>query len=253
VGKAKLHEVLAVEQSVKQVWENTSKETIKTFKDKPAVFVGHEKTFNPFNEGDSQTAGVVDRKALDTTVKKRLSYTLNSMVKYFDVLAQKERTNQDARADVILPDGTVLLNEMPATLLLGLESKLKQVRAILAVMPTRELGVEWEEDPDHGEDIYRTKHAIETVKDVKSIEYRVVVQPTEHHPAQVKDVPIQKAIGKYSMTKWSGMISAAEKSKYLERIDTLMRAVGKARRRANSVEVNKVNIGRKVSDYLMGK
>ena len=51
-------------------------------------------------------------------------------------------------------------------------------------------------------------------------------------------------------TTWSGMISSAQKSAILGRMDKLIRATKKARQRANTQEVVKVTISKKLIDFL---
>lgn len=46
------------------------------------------------------------------------------------------------------------------------------------------------------------------------------------------------------------MMSVSEKSKILGRIDDLLLAVKKARQRANNVDVQKVNVGAKLLNYI---
>jgi hypothetical protein len=46
------------------------------------------------------------------------------------------------------------------------------------------------------------------------------------------------------------MITPARKSELLDRIDKLLRAVKKARQRANGTEVVKVNVGKSIMDFI---
>ena len=73
---------------------------------------------------------------------------------------------------------------------------------------------------------------------------------TKEHPAQVESITTDVAIGKITVNNWSGMLSPAQKSILLGKIDTLIRAVKKARQRANTTEVVKVNIGDKLFDFI---
>jgi hypothetical protein len=79
----------------------------------------------------------------------------------------------------------------------------------------------------------------------------VLYEATDKHPAQVKESTEDVAIGKYVQTDWCSMISPAEKSRVMGRVDALIRAVKQARQRANNVDVLKVKIGKSLSDYIL--
>lgn len=77
-----------------------------------------------------------EHKEMVTTVHDKLDYMLNQhIVPYLDAVLQKERANQDAKADIVV-DGIVLAKDVPATFLLGLEEKLKRVHEVLDKIPT---------------------------------------------------------------------------------------------------------------------
>lgn len=59
-------------------------------------------------------------------------------------------------------------------------------------------------------------------------------------------------IGVIRETEWSGMITPAEKSLLLGRVDEMLRAVKQARARANQVDTdNTARIGRRIMDFLL--
>ena len=57
-------------------------------------------------------------------------------------------------------------------------------------------------------------------------------------------------VGKYTKKHWSGAVTSARKSELLGRIDNLLRAVKKARQRANSTEVVSMSVGNSLFEYI---
>jgi len=86
----------------------------------------------------------------------------------------------------------------------------------------------------------------------KRTEPVVLAPATDKHPVQVKEVTKDVNIGKYIESVWSGMISPAEKSDLLSRIDALLITVKQARQRANNTDIVNIHIGQVFADYIMG-
>ena len=248
---AKLHEILAVEGDLEGQYKRVVEEATNVFK-KGEHFQGFTKILVMFNENrkHEEEAGY-EHKELTTTVPKKLEYVSGSIVKYFDAVAQKEATNQVARSNVEV-DGQVIMKDMPATLLLGLETKLKVVRAMYESIPTLAPGVKWERDPTRANDEWVTAEPDTAMKTEKILKPFVLYEATKEHPAQVKELTDTVNVGIYRKTSLSGQLSSKEKSDYLGRIDKLIRAVKKARQRANTQEIVKLNIGKTIMGFING-
>lgn len=244
---AKLHEVLAVEADLEGKAKVVINEAYKVFKENPGMFMGFCRTYHPFI--DDGIPYPEENKALPTTVPDKLNYVAESVIQWFDAIAQKEATNQVAVADIIV-DGQVIAEKVPATLLLGLESRLKMLRSIYEVAPTLAHAVEWKNAPSHGTFVWETVHPEEVLKTAKTMKSKVLYEATQHHPAQIEKWDETENVGKYTKRTWSGMISSAQKAKFLERLDLLLRAVKQARQRANNTEVVKIEIGKKLMDFI---
>jgi len=250
---SKLHEVLAVEEGLAGTAKKIIEETRVTFEKKPEHFQGAVKIYQPFAEGSVEDERPVERKELVTTVADRLAYTLASITPWLDAVLQKEATNQTACAAIEV-DGVIIAKDVPATFLLGLETKLKDLREVCDKIPTLQAGIAWELDPTQdGTGVYKTKHPIERLRTEKVTKPVVLYPHSDKHPAQVKEVSEDKNVGKWVDTHWSGMYSPAQKSALLGRIDTLLRAVKQARQRANCAEVLSVSIGDKLSQFILGE
>jgi hypothetical protein len=248
--KSVLHELLAVEGDLDGAHKKILSETTNTFIKKTEHFMGQHKKLEMFVDDGINYPEV--NKKLDTTVGAKLSHMQKTERRYFDAMLQKEATNQTAIADLIV-DGITIATELPATFLLGMETRLKHLRGVYESIPTLQPGVEWEKDPDTGEGIYKTKLPEEKLKTETIVEPVVLYPATKEHPAQVKEMSKVINVGKYVQTTWSGMISPAEKSAYLSRIDKLIRAFKKARQRANTTEVVNKSIGAEIFAYIDSK
>ena len=245
---AKLHELLAVEGDLEGTFKRILQETKKTFKDKPAFFLSWQRELKMFDEEAPEPP--VERQEMVTTVQHKLDYTNEHVVKYFDAIAQKERTNQDAKADLVV-NGIEVVKDVPATLLLGLESRLKLLRQTYENIPTLAPGKKWKKDATLAKDVYIDVDPEEKFKTAKTFKHKVLSPATNAHPSQIEKWEEVENVGKYKQFVWSGMLSPAEKSNLLGRIDTLIRAVKKARQRANNTAVVKFNIGKALIDYIM--
>jgi len=246
----KLHELLAVEGDLEGTVEKVVHEAEITFTKKPDHFLGHTKTLKMVDDSRShEEESAAEHKEIVTTVDKKLDYVLGHLVKYYDAVLQKEATNQVAKADLVV-DGEVLAEGLPATFLLGLESKLKKLRATYELIPTLAPGVRWEVDPTGADGVFRIATPELRKKEEKTIAHKVLYEATEHHPAQIEKWTENRVVGTFYTERTSGMITTAKKSALLGNIDKLLRAVKKARQRANATEVANVKVAEKLFDFI---
>ncbi len=245
---AKLHELLAVEGDLKGEKDKIAEETKTVFEKKTEHFIAKVRRLEMFDDGRKQEEEE-EKKALTTTVYDKLQYMSKSFSRFWDAKLQKESANQEAKSDIVI-DGKTIAKDVPVTFLLHMEDELKNLRKIYDSIPTLQPGINWILDDQMGDHVYKTSDPIVKMKTEKTIEYRVVVQPTDHHPAQIKEISIDKNIGKYIETFWSGMLTPAEKSILLSKVDLVLRAVKKARQRANGQEVKDLQIGKVIFDYI---
>lgn len=252
---AKLHEVLAVEADLEGKARRVTEEAAAVFKSKPHLFQGKLRTLSLFTGDDpvsKQAAEDAERQeqVLVTTVPEKLAYVWESLVAHWDAVEQKEATNQTAKDDIVIA-GTTILKDVPVTFLLSLESKLKQLRALYEVIPTLEPNIAWQDASELGSNI---KKAPETsaLKTQKIEDYRTVSPATDKHPAQVVKQDRTVNVGVYKQTVTSGLITPAQKSAWLGRIDDLLRATKQARQRANEAPLVEVNSSEAIVRYIHG-
>jgi len=246
---AKLHELLAVESDAQGQYKLILAETAKVFKDGLHIFQGHVKSLTMFDDKDSNL-NTVERTEISSTVKKRLEYTNKKIEKYIDICVQKEKTNQSARSDLIV-DGVTIAKDLPATFLLGLETKLKEVRSVYAGIPTLQANIAFEKDENLGDSIYKTRYPEVAMKTQQVFKSQVLYEATDKHPAQIAVVNKMYIRGITKITGLSGRITVNRKSELLAKCDKIINACKQARQRANDVEHPTVVVGQKMFDYLM--
>lgn len=245
-----LHELLAVEGDLEGAHKKILEETKNTFMKKPDHFMGIYRKLEMFvDDGISYPES---HKKIDATVGSKLAHMQKTEVRYYDAILAKESTNQAAVADLVV-DGVTIGKGLPATFLLGMENRLKHLRAAYETIPTLQPGIHWIKDEGEGKGVYRTEKPDEKLKTETVVEPIVLYEATKEHPAQIKEVSKTNNVGKYVTTTWCGMISPAEKSVLLGRVDKLIRAFKKARQRANTTEVVKRSIGKEIFAYINGE
>ena len=113
----RLHELLAVEGQLKSQAQVTRTDLLATFRNKRHLFEEKTITYQPSAEG----AEPVREQQSDMTsnVRKELAWIAEIWAKAIDVSFQVADANQEARADVTLEDGEVLLQSVPSTALLA--------------------------------------------------------------------------------------------------------------------------------------
>ena len=244
----KMHQLLAVHKSQKNQANVCRQELIGTFQSKKHHFEETKKTFKSLEEGVPEK--VEDQKDIQTSVRVELKWIGEKLVKMMDVNYQVDLGNTMAKADVIVND-KVFLKDVPATHLMALETELNEIMEIIKVIPTLDPAKGFRPDPNRGKYIYvaRTVEKPRTRKDKKVI---TLAPATEKHPAQAQVVDYDKEIGTIIEQEWSSLISPAVKADMLENVETLTRAVQKARARANDQEIDPLTnkIGKTVWDYI---
>lgn len=248
----KLHEVLAVEGDKEGIAKKIVNETGNVFRNKHNLFLGGTKTLKMDQAGhESAEAAAAEVNEVVTTVNERLAYTRGAVEQWFDVVLTKEITNQSAKADLVV-DGQVIVADAPATFLLGLEAKLKALRAVYDEIPTLAPGIIWEKDEVAGRGIYRSKNPDVRAKTAKVPQFKVLYDATDKHPAQIERWNEEVVVGKFVTTAQSAMMPASQKAELLARMDKLIQATKQARMRANNVDIVDSKVGENLFNYIHG-
>lgn len=248
--EAKLHQLIAVEGDLEARRKKFREDTIKVFREKQNLFEGSVKTLAWFDEKE-KTEWPDEHQHMTDTVKAQLDFYAESEIPYIDAVAQKDATNQTAVADLIV-DGVTIAEKLPATFLLGMETKLVQIRELYSFIPTLKVGMEWKPSMDKGPEVFELVHPEETLRTAKKFQHQVLVAPTDKHPAQVEKWEEQVPVGKFTKHRWCSAFTSERKAQMLNRLDKLIMAVKKARQAANSAAVVDVHVGKKMFDYIHG-
>jgi hypothetical protein len=247
----KLHELLAAEGNLETQAIQTRTDLANTFEKKRHLFEEKRTLFTPSEEGK---APVLEAQSdIQSTVKKELEWITPHLVKALDASYQVAETNTNARADVVLDDdaATVIAKGVPATALLELEKRLNEwVLQLVKGVPTLDPAKGFQPDTQRDVGIFKAREVnkTRTRKDAKPI---VLYAATKEHPAQTQLINVDVPIGNISEQEWSGLITPAEKSEMLNRAEQLIRAVRKARSRANDAEVDPTKrIGKRLIGYV---
>lgn len=239
----RLNQVLAIEKGVKTRFHSEVSEYHKKTQ-KPELMNGFTKTFRSKEEGGDTFPP--ENKVIQHTYVEVFKDVTKSLGELIDVTATKDWTNCVAKADVKL-DGEVLLEKVPATHLLFLESKLQDLHTFVSKMVELDPADEWIWDPSNGYN--RTKPIAQhrTAKVQKAIE---LVAPTKEHPGQAQLITQDVVIGYWDTVKLSGALPRTLKASLLQKLEKLMNAVKIAREEANVTEVISVKHGEKLMNFL---
>ena len=244
---ARLNQIIAVEKGIKSVSQAELTAHYQALQ-KGALLSGISRTYKPKDDENGEQLPPESTKVQlkTTTVIKQVSDTLT---KLFDVVAVKDWTNCEARADVVV-DGTVLLKNVPATYLLFLEKQLVDLHTFVKKLPVLDSSETWSHDA--AADCFATE-PVETVKTKKIPRNHVKAEATAAHPAQVEVYNEDVVVGRWKTVKFSGALPAQHVNELLARTEKLQQATKFAREEANNTEVKDVKVGDKFFAYLFGK
>jgi len=255
MAKGKLHELIAVEKDLKQVSNKVVIECSKTLKARSAHFLEQSKKYEPKDQEDQD---IPDQEFIPmvTTVRDKLDYVEEHLVKQLDAVLQKESTNTQAKADLVITDSKgqekTLLADVPVTVLVQYEGILENMRNnIYNVIPTLDPGREWTQD-ETNDKVWKA-NTVERVRTKKVPSVLKLAEATEHHKEQVQVVQVDQTVGTWKNDVRSGAFSPKQKSEILSRVEELLAGVKKARARANDIQVVEANIGREMFNYINGK
>ena len=245
----RLHELLAVEKDMENVSRKLMEESKRTL-GKENLFSGSLRELKMFDEAESFN-NTIEKQELTTTVSENIEYLIEPIAAYWDVVLQKDLTNQKAVADIVV-DGVTIALDMPATFLLGMEKKLVEFRTLLGSIHTLAPGVNWIPDASNAKaDVFVSAETEKAFKTAKDIEFRTAAPATDKHPAQVMQINVTNNVGQFETKKWSGLLSPVDKANKIARLDKLLAAVKKARQRANNVVIVESNVGKDMLQYVI--
>jgi hypothetical protein len=252
MSKNVLHALLAVEPDLVQGAQNLVAETISTFSKKGDHFDGLQKVYKPFSDDASTEQIPPEVKEVVTTVKEKIDFTKEFVIKALDATLSKEETNSSGGAVAKLEIEGKDFGTFSATSFLALERNLLRLREMYKAIPTLDPTTKWDTETQSGRNLYVSPQEVRfrSVRQQKPI---TLAPATDKHPAQVQIFQEDVQVGKYETVYFSGKISVKEKSEYLGRLDNLILAVKRAKEEANRAEVKQVHVGENIFKYIQGE
>lgn len=246
---AKVHELLAVDSNLKGQANKNRLDLQNTFDKKKQHFGEKLITVTALTEGALPETR--EQSAIQTTVRKEMAWISGFLSKAIDASFAIDIANTYAKADIVLEDETTLVKDVPATALLQLEKRVKELHELVGTIPTLDPTKGFKLDPAREAGIFVAREVVKD-KTEKVEEFPIIVPATKEFPAQVAKVNRDVKIGIIRELEWSSLITPAMKADLLDRVEILLRAVTKARSRANDADIDvKLNkIGKKLLDYV---
>jgi hypothetical protein len=241
----KLIQVLGVERSQKGRAQREVMGLYRTVQ-RPELFAGLVRTYRPVDD-DGETLPP-ESKLVQYKVDNVLLDLRAACSPWWDSVATKEWGNTLAKADIVI-DGDTILADVPVGFLLFLQKRLDDILEILRALPTLDLNEEWETDRGNGQYRSGTQTTIKTKKVPRA---HILVEPTEHHPAQAETYHEDVKVGEWERILYSGAVPATRVDDLVRRTTRLRDAVIEAREQANTTEVTKHEVASELFTYLFG-
>lgn len=243
--KPKLNQIIAVAGGKKTQAEKALTEAYHKLQ-KSDLMAGLARSYAPKAEDGDQLPS--ETKNVQFTCGDAIVAARAALSELFDVVATQDNANCSAQANVVVDDHAVLEN-MPVTTLLFLEKKLVDIATFVSKLPVLDPAETWQFDPNSNQYASAISESFRTQKVFRN---HVLSEATDKHPAQVQVYSEDVPVGKWTTRKFSGAIPAKQKAAMESRVRKLQEAVKTAREEANEVEVERINIGDDILDFVFG-
>lgn len=244
MAKPRLNQIVAVVAGKKTRMEKEYGDLNKTIQ-RGDLFVGLTRTYQPLEQDGEQQPS--EHKLPQKSAADIISQAKDLLTSVMDAVATQEYGNCTAFADVEVA-GTVILPQVPITVLLYLEKQLNDLHTFVGSMPIIDPAERWVWNDNTSQ--WETSEVQKTNR-TKKVQKALVLYPaTDKHPAQTQLISDDVLVGTWTTNKYSTAMSSKDKADTLKRIVQLQDAVKIARETANSIEVDQKNIGSKVLDFV---
>lgn len=238
-----LNQILAIEKGIK-TRSYTEVTRLHKQSSSPTPMNGHARTYVPTVEDEIQLPP--EQQIVQMTYQTALEEANTAWRELWNITATKDFGNCNARADVIV-DGKVIIENSPATFLLSMEKQLGDMQTFLEKLVELDPSEDWVYDDNTG--LSKTG-ATRTHRTRKVPQVLTLSPATEHHPAQVQSIQVDRIVGHWNTVKFSGAIARTKKRELAARVENLLRAVKQARVRANMTPVVKQKAGAALLAYI---
>lgn len=241
----KLNQVLAIEAgSKKQEYADVSRTHHEL--QRSELFCGFISTYQPLAEDgveQPEQRKVVQKDALE--VLKQLQGQIGNL---WDIVSTKDVGNCSAKANIVV-DGRVLAENVPVTYLIYLEKQLNDLRTLVAKLPVLDPSKEWVFSESRG--MYEAKYPEKRIRTKKVHTPIVKIPPGPHSEGEADIVVIDTPEGTWTQTDLSTALPATKVKEMVDRVSKIQEAVRVAREEANSITVEKKNIGTSIISYVV--
>ena len=214
-----IHELIAVENDLKGKKKELISNVLEAER-QTSLFEGSRKTVQFFDE-ERSSEEKTELNKVQCKIKDLITLLSLNLTNWYDFKLQKEKSNQEAQASIVI-DEKILAENLPVTFLLGMEDELRELKSILVKIPTLSKSIDWKKLDD---DTYQSETPIKRPKTEKKWMHKVMYDATDKFPAQIKEWSEDRPCGKTIEDKWSGMIPESEKQEYINKCEKLLKGI----------------------------
>ena len=240
-----LGQTVAVERGARQRIEKARTQIYHTITTKQ-LFSGFDRTHEPYeNELPLPPEGErVQANAWELIGGLRKLYT-----EIFDITATRDFGNMNAFADVVV-DGEILIENAPVHFLLWLEDQLGDIYTNIRKFPVQDPKEEWHEDTSLPKGVKKTDTA-DTPSTKMTPKHLLSVSDSDRHPQQVLDKWNEHVrTGTWHRVAYTTALEPKMRDVIIERVLKLRDAVKVAREQANQTQIEDVQIGERLVEYI---
>jgi hypothetical protein len=242
----KLNQIIAVANGKKAASTAAIAEIYKVLQ-KPDLFGGFTRVYQPNDDEGEKLPS--ESKIVQQTVASNLLAAQEQLVELFDTIATQEVANCEAKANIVV-NGQTLAENVPVSLMLFLEKQVDNMKALISKLPVLSTDTNWkvsESDPN----IHVTETVV-TTRTKKVPKAFMKAPATDKHPAQVDVFTEDIIVGNWNKVEMSSAVRISTRDAMLKKVDSLREAIKMAREEANSIEVKKIEVGKKITDFVFG-
>jgi hypothetical protein len=246
----RIHQLLAVIGGAKAETDATLARLTQVAHSEDMVS-GIEKTYRLAGETEDKT------RRPDPPQVKKVRYTaaqvLDDAEKLFarqwDLALTLDAAQGTAKADLVLPDGHVLLTAVPVRHLVYLEGEITRLLALVAGIPVQDGAQTWTtENAQPGQ----WRSVLPEQPKTKKVPFNWHRQNGSANFQEVVDVMTRDEVDQYVTTvNYTGALPAERKALLTDRLSELRTAVKMAREEANSAPVTQQAEGKKIFDWWL--
>ena len=226
----RLSQLLAIVEGAKAASYKLISDAHKVIQ-KNELFSGMVRTYRPLTEdGDTYPT---EMQVVQQSVWGILETWRAGVQEFWSAMICRDLANMEAKADIVMDDGTVLIPDVPVTSLLSLHKQLTDLKTYIAKLPVLAANERWTFDAANvGLYASESQSSNRTQKELKAM---VLYDATDRHPAQVDKFTIDVVVGRWSKIMYSGAIPQDVQRLMLLRVRRLVEAVEMARAQANTM------------------